>query len=83
MKLRVLHTTTYRYQASVDLAQHMVHLSPVDTPCQQVLSHTLRISPEPAARSTTTDVFGNRRTFLSLQAPHDTLTVEADRLVRT
>lgn len=83
MKLRVLHTTTYRYQASVDLAQHMVHLSPVDTPCQQVLSHTLRITPEPAACSSTTDVFGNRRTFFSLQAPHETLTVEADSLVRT
>jgi transglutaminase-like putative cysteine protease len=83
MLLRVLHTTTYDYRGSVDMAQHMVHLSPVDTPCQQVHSHTLRITPEPAARSQTTDVFGNRRTFFSLQAPHDTLTVEADSLVQT
>ena len=36
MDLRILHTTTYRYQGSVDLAQHMVHLSPVDTPTQTV-----------------------------------------------
>ncbi|MFM6985477.1 MAG: transglutaminase N-terminal domain-containing protein [Hydrogenophaga sp.] len=83
MMLRVLHTTTYRYQASVDMAQHMVHLSPVDTPCQQVLDHRLLIRPEPAACGQTTDVFGNRRTFFSLQAPHETLTVEADSLVRT
>jgi hypothetical protein len=48
MLLRVLHTTTYRYQASVDMAQHMVHLSPVDTPCQQVMEHSLHIRPEPA-----------------------------------
>lgn len=83
MRLRVLHTTTYRYQGSVDMAQHMVHLSPVDAPCQRVLSHSLRITPEPAARSQTTDVFGNRRTFFSLQAPHDRLTVEADSLIET
>lgn len=83
MILRVLHTTTYRYQGSVDLAQHMVHLSPVDTPCQRVHAHTLRITPEPAACSQTTDVFGNRRTFFSLQAPHETLTVEANSLIET
>ncbi len=83
MILRVLHTTTYRYQGSVDMAQHMVHLSPVDTPCQRVHSHSLRITPEPAARSETTDVFGNQRTFFSLQAPHETLRVEADSLVQT
>ena len=83
MILRVLHTTRYHYQASVDRAQHMVHLSPVDADCQRVLSHTLRIAPEPAARSLTTDVFGNLRTFFSLQAPHDTLTVEADSLIET
>ena len=83
MLLRVLHTTTYRYQGSVDMAQHMVHLSPVDTPCQRVLSHRLRVTPEPAARSQTTDVFGNQRTFFSLQAPHETLSVEADSLVET
>ena len=83
MNLRILHTTTYRYQGSVDLAQHMVHLSPVDTPTQTVRSHTLTISPEPAARSQTTDAFGNLRTFFSLQAPHEVLTVTADSRVDT
>ena len=83
MLLRILHTTTYRYHGSVDMAQHMVHLSPVDTPTQAVQAHALRVKPEPAARSQTTDVFGNQRTFFSLQAPHDTLVVEADSLVET
>ena len=83
MLLRILHTTTYRYHGSVDMAQHMVHLSPVDTPCQVVEYHALRIAPEPAARHQTTDVFGNLRTFFSLQAPHETLSVEADSRVNT
>jgi transglutaminase-like putative cysteine protease len=83
MLLRILHTTTYRYQGSVDMAQHMVHLSPVDAPGQQVHKHTLRITPEPASRSQTVDVFGNLRTFFSLQSRHETLTVEADSTVLT
>ncbi len=65
------------------MAQHMAHLSPVDTASQRVLAHELRISPEPAARNQTTDVFGNLRTFFSLQSPHETLVVEADSLVET
>ena len=83
MLLRIIHRTTYRYQGSIDMAQHMVHLSPVSTPGQHVLKHRLRVQPEPASRSQTTDVFGNLRTFFSLQAPHDTLIVEADSEVQT
>jgi transglutaminase-like putative cysteine protease len=83
MDLRIVHTTTYAYQGSVDLAQHMVHLTPVDTPTQRVRAHTLRIDPEPATRNDVRDAFGNVGSFFSLQAPHDTLTVEADSLVQT
>lgn len=83
MRLGILHRTTYRYQGAVDLAQHMLHLSPVDTPTQRVLDHQLHITPEPATLQQTTDGFGNRRTFFSLQAPHDTLTVQASSTVQT
>lgn len=83
MLLRILHRTRYRYHGAIDMAQHMVHLRPVETASQRVLSHELRIDPEPAARSETTDVFGNQRTFFSLQSVHSMLTVEADSLVDT
>ena len=83
MLLRILHRTRYRYHGAIDMAQHMVHLRPVDTASQEVLSHELRIDPNPAARSETTDVFGNQRTFFSLQSTHNMLTVEADSLVQT
>lgn len=83
MDLRILHRTTYHYQGSVDMAQHMAHLSPVDTATQDVLSHSLHIEPEPATSSQTHDAFGNLRSFFSQQAPHDTLEVLADSLVRT
>ncbi|QCB45894.1 transglutaminase family protein [Hydrogenophaga sp. PAMC20947] len=83
MLLRILHRTHYDYQGTIDMAQHMVHLSPIETASQKVLKHSLNITPEPAARSQTVDVFGNMRTFFSLQSPHETLTVEADTLIET
>lgn len=83
MLLRILHRTLYRYQGSVNMAQHMAHLTPLNTEGQTRHEHSLRISPEPAARAQTLDVFGNLRTFFSLQTPHDALTVEADSLVET
>jgi transglutaminase-like putative cysteine protease len=83
MLLRILHRTRYRYHGAIDMAQHMVHLRPVDTATQHVQAHALRIDPMPAARSETTDVFGNPRTFFSLQSVHSMLTVEADSLVET
>ena len=83
MLLRILHRTRYRYRGSIDMAQHMVHLCPLDTPHQRLINNELRIDPMPAARSQTTDVFGNQRTFFSLQATHSVLTVEADSVVET
>jgi transglutaminase-like putative cysteine protease len=83
MLLRILHRTLYHYHGSVSMAQHMVHLTPVNTASQTLHEHALRISPTPAARNQTVDVFGNVRTFFSLQAPHERLTVEADSLVET
>jgi transglutaminase-like putative cysteine protease len=83
MQLRILHTTEYDYLGSVDFAQHMVHLTPRGDDGQRLLRHGLTISPAPSARSESTDVFGNQRTFFSLQAPHERLMVQADSEVST
>lgn len=83
MELRITHETRYDYTPAVETAQHMVHLQPMDTPYQQLLGHRLDIFPPPAQRSQTPDVYGNQRTFFSLQAPHTTLRVVAVSEVRT
>ena len=83
MKLRVTHETAYEYAPPVETAQHIVHLRPCDTPHQRLLAHGLTITPEPADLRETQDVFGNTRTFFSLQAPHDALCVVADSIVET
>ena len=48
-----------------------------------MLSHSLRIAPHPAQLTETVDLYGNTRTFFSLQSAHDTLSVVADSLVST
>ncbi len=83
MKLQVTHETRYRYQPSVETAQHVAHLKPRDTATQQLLQHSLRIDPMPADVNQASDVFGNASAFFSLQASHDDLTVVADSIVLT
>lgn len=83
MELRVHHRTTYRYQSPVDMAQHMLHLSPRDTATQRVRAHRLTIEPGPASTHQSRDAFGNLRTFFAQQAPHETLSVAAESTVHT
>jgi transglutaminase-like putative cysteine protease len=83
MLLHVLHETAYDYVPQVRTAQHMAHLKPATTPTQRVLRHRLTITPTPARRSESVDVYGNTRHFFSLQSSHEALRVVADSLVAT
>lgn len=83
MLLHVVHETAYDYAPAVRTAQHIAHLQPADGEQQQLLQHALEVQPPPAQQSRSVDVFGNTRTFFSLQAAHDRLHVRAESLVRT
>lgn len=83
MLLHVLHETAYDYVPTVRTAQHMAHLRPATTPSQRLLSHRLDISPAPAQRSETVDVYGNTRSFFSLQSTHAALRVLSESVVET
>ena len=83
MLLHVIHETRYDYAPSVKTAQHMAHLKPANGPSQRLLNHELEISPEPAQRSEAVDVYGNTRSFFSLQSRHEELKVVARSLVST
>ncbi|MCF8161045.1 MAG: transglutaminase family protein [Polaromonas sp.] len=77
MRLQVTHETVYDYLPAVETAQHMAYLTPLNTATQTVLSHSLQVSPEPAQIHRAQDVFGNTRSFFSLQVPHTRLQVLA------
>jgi transglutaminase-like putative cysteine protease len=83
MLLHVVHETAYDYQPMVRTAQHMAHLKPADNGRQQLLSHRLAIEPAPAQRSEAVDVFGNTRSFFSLEYAHEFLRVRAESVVAT
>ncbi|MBE2263253.1 MAG: transglutaminase family protein [Burkholderiaceae bacterium] len=83
MDLQITHETRYDYTPAVESAQHMAFLKPLDTPYQQLIRHRLDITPEPSDRCESHDVYGNPRTFFSLQTPHTQLSVVASSLVRT
>ncbi|OGB54160.1 MAG: transglutaminase [Burkholderiales bacterium RIFOXYD12_FULL_59_19] len=83
MKLQITHETVYDYLPAVETAQHMAYLTPLDKASQTLLSHSLQVSPEPAQINTTQDVFGNSRSFFSLQVTHTQLQVLARSQVVT
>jgi len=76
--LRVHHLTRYDYDAPVELAHHLAHLRPRDTPSQSVFGWTLQVMPEPDSAQTidgSQDVFGNWRHCFSHARVHDLLEV--------
>ena len=83
MLLHITHETHYAYSPPVEMAQHLAHLKPLNTPSQQVLEHRLEIAPEPAQHSESADVYGNTRAFFALESTHEELSVVAHSLVRT
>lgn len=83
MRLRITHDTVYDYRPAVETAQHMVYLTPLDGNGQQLLEHRLDISPKPTRVEVAQDVFGNTRSFFSLQVAHTQLQVQACSCVLT
>lgn len=83
MLLEVTHQTDYEYSTAVDTAQHVVHLQPRHSSCQQIEGFDLQIAPLAAQTREHTDIFGNRRCFFAMATRHDRLSVCAKSRVRT
>ena len=81
MRFRVRHRSLYRYQRRVDLAQHVLRLTPRNLPWQVVLVSEIAVEPEPTARGEGADYFGNRVTFIAVEKAHDLFSVALDATV--
>ena len=81
MLLRVVHETRYRYTPQVETAHHVMMLQPLATSTQQLKRFSLSIEPAPATWQDSIDSFGNTRTFVAMQTPHDSLEVKAEAIV--
>ncbi|MDQ3058793.1 MAG: transglutaminase family protein [Pseudomonadota bacterium] len=83
MLLHIVHETSYRYLPAVENAHHMVYLKPASSHGQTLLRYDLQIHPAPVQPRDTVDMYGNTRTYFSLQAAHHRLKVVADSVVST
>ena len=77
MRYHVTHTTKYEYADGVTLSHNLVRLRPRDHGMQTCLRHYLLVSPTPAMSRVRLDYFGNYTVWLSLQKPHNELTITA------
>jgi transglutaminase-like putative cysteine protease len=75
------HRTAYAYGRAVDLATHLMHLTPRVVPGQVVRAATISVTPRGGQRRDGTDHFGNGVTWLSLDTTHDAFEVVLDAIV--
>ncbi|MDN3568185.1 transglutaminase family protein [Paeniroseomonas aquatica] len=81
MIYRVRHTTRYAYGSTVDLAAHLLHLTPRALPGQRVLEAAIIAEPAASRLRAAIDHFGNHVTWLFVDTPHAAFEVTGDATV--
>jgi transglutaminase-like putative cysteine protease len=71
----VAHRTIFSYRSNVSLSQHLLHLAPRPCPRQVLRRHALFVEPEPTLTKEGSDFFGNPTTYLTVEEPHDRLSI--------
>ncbi len=77
MQYAITHPTTYRYETTVSVSYHLLHLQPRETARQRVLDFQLEVQPADACSIPRADYHGNSTAYLSVQSPHRELSVVA------
>ena len=78
---RIVHRTTYTYDAEVTGSFGQFHLRPRDLPWQTCLAHEIEIDPEPADLFRHVDLYGNHQAYFHVVRPHNQLVVTAISIV--
>ncbi|BDG72667.1 transglutaminase family protein [Roseomonas fluvialis] len=81
MIYRLRHVTTYAYAHPVDLAAHLLLLTPRALVHQKVARSTIDITPAPSHVTEAADHFGNRASRVFIDVPHARFEVVAEALV--
>jgi transglutaminase-like putative cysteine protease len=77
----IVHETRYTYSTSVANSHHFAHLTPRDTPLQQVRNHVLEFEPQPTEMNEITDYYGNHSLRFLINRPHDIMQVRASSTI--
>ena len=79
MRFRISHRTRYGYRDSVLLSHNVAQLRPRESGTQTAEHHELIITPQPSAKSSGVDYFGNHVYMVQRAgAPHRELTITAN-----
>lgn len=81
MIYRLRHVTTYAYAHPVDLAAHLLLLTPRRLASQQVARTMVTVTPTPTRVTQATDHFGNQASRVFIDVPHARFEVVAEALV--
>ncbi len=77
VRYRVLHETRYDYGSPVSLSQQQLHLSPRILDWQRIEEQRIDVDPQPSWRRDGQDAFGNPVSWISFDAPHQTLLIRS------
>jgi transglutaminase-like putative cysteine protease len=79
-RLKIDHTSRYSYSGVVQSSYNEVRLTPLSTPCQQLLDLRVRVTPQ-VPLYTYIDYWGTQVHAFDIHSPHDTLTVASSSVV--
>lgn len=79
-RLRIDHVSRYSYSGVVQSSYNEVRLTPLSTPCQQLLDLRVYVTPQ-VPLYTYIDYWGTQVHAFDIHSPHDTLTVAASSVV--
>jgi transglutaminase-like putative cysteine protease len=77
----VTHRTTFEYTQSVSISHHLLHLAPRVNPHQVCHRHALLVEPPPAVSEKAVDYFGNPTAYITIEEPHDVLSIVSRSVV--
>lgn len=83
MRLKIVHQTTYEYNAPVSQSVNQLCLTPRTTDNQVCSSSQMQIDPEPNKINSTADVYGNSVSRFSLDKSHESCTIIVSSIVDT
>lgn len=75
MIYEIFHETKFNYPALVTFSHNIARLTPKDCSRQQLLEHTLEITPKPFEQNEFKDYFGNKNIFMLIREAHKSLSV--------
>jgi transglutaminase-like putative cysteine protease len=83
MKITVAHSTVYQYLQPVQLGPHVIRLRPRDDGAQRLLGYELRVEPQPALMTNSTDHDGNVVAHAWFKEPAPALEISSRFAVET